>query len=239
MMESTKKIALIAGIGYLVIFITGIYANFFILENLVVPGDAVATTENITNNATQFRGGILSFILMVAFDVVLAWALYILFKSVNISLAQLSAWLRLVNATIFGVALYHLFSVLQLTGSLDFASIFTPEQLQGHVMLSLSAFNYTWLLGLVFFGIHLLFLGYLIIQSGKMPKVLGILLIIAGVGYLIDSFAHFMMPNYADYENLFAMLVIVPGVIGELSFTVWLLWRGLRKKRVALAPSQA
>jgi len=239
MMESTKKIALIAGIGYLVIFITGIYANFFILESLVVPGDAAATTENLTGSVSKFRWGILSFILMVAFDVVLAWALYILFKSVNISLAQLSAWLRLVNATIFGVALYHLFSVLQLTGSLDFASIFTPEQLQGQVMLSLSAFNYTWLLGLVFFGIHLLFLGYLIIQSGKMPKVLGILLIIAGVGYLIDSFAHFMLPNYTDYKDIFALLVIVPGVIGELSFTVWLLWRGLRKKRVALAPSQA
>ncbi len=239
MMESTKKIALIAGIGYLVIFITGIYANFFILESLVVPGDAVATTENITNNATQFRGGILSFILMVAFDVVLAWALYGLFKSVDLSIAQLSAWLRLVNATIFGVALYHLFSVLQLTGSLDFAAIFSAEQLPAQVMLSLSAFNHIWLIGLVFFGIHLLFLGYLIIKSGEVPKVLGILLIVAGGGYLGDSFANFMLPNYTDYKDVFALLVIVPGVIGELSFTVWLLWRGLRKKRVALAPSQA
>jgi hypothetical protein len=106
-------------------------------------------------------------------------------------------------------------------------------------MLSLSAFNHIWLIGLVFFGIHLLFLGYLIIKSGEVPKVLGILLVVAGIGYLVDSFANFMLPNYTDYKDVFALLVIVPGVIGELSFTVWLLWRGLRKKRVALAPSQA
>lgn len=235
-MKSLKKIALTAGVGYLVIFITGIYANFMVLENLVVAGDAAATVQRIEGNLPSFRLGLLSFILMVAFDVVLAWALYVFFEPVNKAISQLAAWLRLVNATIFGVALYHLFSVLQMTGSPDFAGMFEAGQLQAQVMLSLGAFNYTWLLGLVFFGVHLLFLGYLIFKSGEVPKVLGILLIIAGVGYLVDSFANFMLPNYADYKDVFALLVILPGVIGELSFTIWLLWRGfLRKPRHAFA----
>lgn len=228
-MVSFKNIARISGIGYLIIFLTGIFANFFVLESLVVPEDANTTIENMANNAPLFRLGLLGFLIMVICDVVLAWGLYILLRPVNQELSLLSAWLRLVNATIFGVALYHLLSVLPLTSDSVFVGIFTFEERSAQVMLSLSSFNHTWLLGLVFFGVHLLILGYLITKAGNMPKMIGVLLIIAGVGYLIDSFANFIMSNYADHKDLFALLVIVPGIIGELSFTGWLLWRGFSK----------
>jgi ABC-type multidrug transport system permease subunit len=96
------------------------------------------------------------------------------------------------------------------------------------VMLFFDAFNYTWLIGLVFFAIHLFVLGYLIFKSGYMPKFLGILLIIAAIGYLIDSLANFLLSNYSDYKNLFMLIVIVPGIIGELSLTFWLLFKGVK-----------
>ncbi len=221
-----RKAARIAGFGYLIIFTTGIFSNFFVLERLIVPGDAAITANNIMANDSLFRIGILSFIIMVVFDVVLAWALYVLLRPVNNNLSLLSGWLRLVNSTIFGIALYNLFSVLQILSGADFLKEFITGQLQAQVMLSLSTFNFTWLIGLIFFGLHLFLLGYLIFKSGYMPRILGILLIVASIGYLIDSFANFLLPNYPDYDDIFLLIVVVPGVIGELSLTFWLIFKG-------------
>jgi len=225
---SSKKIARVAGIGYLVIFITGIFSNFFVVESLIVSGDAAQTAHNIMDNDFLFRIGILSFFIMVVFDVVLAWALYVLLKPVNKNLSLLSGWLRLVNSTIFGIALYNLLSVLQILSGAEYLKVFVTDQLQAQVMLSLNTFNSTWLIGLVFFGFHLFVLGYLIFKSGYIPRILGILLVIASIGYLIDSVANFLLSNYTDYKNLFLMIVVVPGIIGELSLTFWLLLKGAK-----------
>src|SRR5210317_1961561 len=100
-MISNKNIARVAGIGYLIIFVTGIFSNFFILENLIVSGDAASTSGNILDNISLFRIGIFSFIVMVIFDVILTWALYILLLHVSKNLSLLSGWLRLVNCAVF------------------------------------------------------------------------------------------------------------------------------------------
>ena len=175
-----------------------------------------------------FRIGIFSFLIMVIFDILLAWAFYVLLKPVNKSLSLLAAWLRLVNGTIFGIALINLLSVLHLLSGADYLTVFETGQLHAQVMLFLDMFNYTWLIGLVFFGFHLTVLGYLIFKSGFIPRILGILLIVASFGYLIDSFANFLLPNYADYEAIFLLVVVVPGIIGELSLTFWLLLKGAK-----------
>ncbi len=222
-----RRIALIAGAGYLVIFITGIYANFFILENMVDSADAVKTVANLTAQTAQFRLGILAFIIMVTFDVVLTWALYVLLKPAGERLALFMAWFRLVNCVLFGAALMHLFSVLEwVTGT---PPSIAAEYIQAHVMHSLSSFNYTWLIGLLFFGIHLIALGALTLRTSYIPRFIGILLFIAGAGYLTDSFAQFMLADYEQYKDIFTTVVVLPGVVGELSFTVWLLLRGGRQ----------
>lgn len=114
-MKDLKKTARLIGLGYLVIFITGFYANFFVLEGLVNDESAKETFMNILLNQQLFRMGILSFLLMVVTDVVLAWPLYLLLKPVNRNLSVLSSWLRLVNGTIFGVALVYLVNILMIT----------------------------------------------------------------------------------------------------------------------------
>ncbi|WP_340818243.1 DUF4386 domain-containing protein [Methanolobus sp. WCC4] len=221
-----RKVAVVAGISYLIIFVMGILANFFVLEGLIIAGDAAGTLSNLINNEFQFRSGILGFIIMVIFDVVVAWALYILLKPVSKGLSLFAAWLRLVNVTIFGIALYNLFSILRLLGDANYTTLLSTEQLQAQVMLFLTAFNDMWLIGLIFFGLHLAVLGYLIITSGYIPKFIGILLVIAALGYLIDSFANVMLASYAEYAGIFMLIVVVPGVIGELSLTFWLLLKG-------------
>jgi asparagine N-glycosylation enzyme membrane subunit Stt3 len=110
--------------------------------------------------------------------------------------------------------------------------VFETDQLHAQVMLSIDAFNIGWKVGLVLFGIHLLVSGYLAFKSGFMPKFLGILLIITGFGYLIDSFANFLLPNYTDYETIFLMIVAIPGIIGEISLMFWLLIKGVKLPQI-------
>jgi hypothetical protein len=220
---SNQQIARFSGAGYLIIFITGIFANFFVIEGLISPGDAATTAATIQANESLFRTGIFSFIIMVIFDVLLAWTLYILFKPVHNTLSLLCGWLRLANGTVFGIALFHLLAVLQILSGAEYLKAFSPAQLDAQVMQSLASFNNTWLIGLLFFGMHLLLLGYLIYKSGYVPRFIGILLCFAAIGYLIDSCANFMLSNYADYKDIFMMIVVIPGVIGEFSLTIWLL----------------
>jgi hypothetical protein len=227
-MNSLSRLSKLTGIGYLIIFVTGFFANFFVVENLVVQDNPAATFTNIADNEALFRLGILSFFIMVMADLLLAWTLYILLQRVSQTISLLTAWFRLVNAAIFGVALFHLFNILPLLNESRFPELFARILLQAQVMLSLESFNHTWIIGLVFFGIHLLLLGYLVIRSDYIPGILGYLLILAALGYLTDSFSYLLMSDYSRYKSVFTLIVAVPGVIGELSLTLWLLFRGVK-----------
>jgi len=228
-MDSLTKISKLAGSAYLIIFISGIFANFFVLETMIVADDASATVFNITSNDLLFRIGILSFIIMVLADLFVAWALYVLFEEQDKNISLLSAWFRLVNVTIFAIALFHLFTILQFVNEPNALPDFDKTQMQAQIMLSFSDFNNTWLLGLIFFGIHLLLLGYLIIKSTAISSIIGYLLVMASLGYLADSFAQLLWPDYDDYKDIFLLIVVIPGVIGELSLALWLLIKGANK----------
>jgi Domain of unknown function (DUF4386) len=220
-----RQAAIVAGFGLLIMAIIAFFANFFILEGLVVPEDAAKTVSNIMANGMLFRLGIAGFIVVLICDVLVAWALYIFLKPVNQSLSLLAAIFRLVYTAIFAAALFDLANVLQLLNGAEYINALS-EQLQAQVMMSLESFNYGWQIGLVFFGCHLLVLGYVMMKSSYVPKVLGVLLLVAGFAYTIDGFAHFLLPNYTDYKTLFLLMVALPGTIGELSLCFWLLLKG-------------
>jgi hypothetical protein len=141
--------ARIAGFALLLMFLLAIFANFFVIKGLIIPGDAAATANNISANEMLFRFGIISFIIVLILDVLVAWALYVLFIPVNKNLALLAAWLRLVYTCNF-------LSVLQLLSGAEYLKVFETVQLHAQVMLFIDAFNNGWLIGLVFFGLHLL-----------------------------------------------------------------------------------
>ncbi len=182
---SLRQAAIVAGGGLLIMAILAPLAEFFARQSLIVPGDAATTAHNIMANEGLFRIAICSYLIVAILDVVVAWALYVLLKPVNKSLSLLAAWFRVVYAAILGIALHNFFSVLLLLSDADYLTVFETDQLYAQVMLFLNAFSYGWLIGLVFFGLHLLVLGYLVLESDYIPKILGVLLMIAPVGYLI------------------------------------------------------
>lgn len=226
-MENLKTMARWTGLGYLMIFITAFFATGFVVEAMVVPGDPAATWANFKGSESLLSMAILSFVLMVLIDAVLAIPFYLLLKKANRSLAMISSALRLVNVAIFAVALMDLISFLRLLGKpFQADEVFVLRQ----VDYLTQSFDDTWMLGLIFFGVHLMIMGYLIIKSEHFPSILGILIQLAGLVYVIDSVASFSMQNYSVYSSFFEMMVVIPSVIGELSLCLYLLIKGIKKQ---------
>jgi hypothetical protein len=214
-----KTIARISGIAYLFIFITGFYANFAVVESLIDLSDASITFENISKHPGQFFNGIIGFVIMILFDALLVWALYKLLEDVNRRLSLLASGFRLINVLFFGMALSKLIMVyLLMKGSA------LGESSPDRVLVLVQSFDRIWIMGLIFFGVHLALLGFLIIKSSIVPNWLGYLLIIASAGYVIDGVANLYYDAYEAFENIFMLIVVIPGVLGEFSLTIWLLF---------------
>ncbi len=218
---SMRSAAVVAGIGYLIIFVLGIFA--FALENLIVSGDAALTASNIAASESRFRAGIASSLVVLVADAVVAWALYIYLKPVNKSISLLTAWLRLIYVAVAASAFVGLFSLSMI---LRGATVLELGQLDMLTALLLNLYQYGFNVAFVFFGLHILGLGYLIWKSDYVPRVLGVLLIIAALGYQIDSFASLVSSSYASNDTLFVVFVAVPAIVSELALTLWLLTRG-------------
>lgn len=197
-----RRLSVIAGISYLIIFFAAIFANFFVLQSILK--DPLLT---IQDHHMMVRFGILAFLITVVFDVVVAWALLELYKEHPLTLP--STLFRMMHAAIMGVAVFALVVSLSSTGSQE-------------ILRQVDMFNIIWLIGLFFFGVHLVLLGRII---GK-PKIIGIFLALAGVMYMVDTGAHFVLPEYETYASVFLALVAVPSIVGEMSFTIWLLIKG-------------
>jgi len=216
-----------AGVGYLVIIATGIFAEFFVRSSLMVPGDPAATAMNISASEILFRTGLAAELVMLTCDVFLALALYVVFKEVSRSLALLAAFFRLSHAAIVGGNLLFTYIPLLLVGQGNDLAGLGVDASRALALVLLEAHGYGYTIGLVFFGVHCFVLGYLAFRSGYVPRVLGGLLVVASFGYLVDSFARTLLPRYADHEGLFTLVVFVPAFVAELSFALWLLLKGV------------
>src|SRR6266851_5694933 len=192
---SLRNAALIAGFAILMMAIAAPFAEFFVYPKLVVSGNAAETAKNIIAHKTLFASGIFGYVITFICDVVAAWALYVLLKPVNDNLSLLTAWFRLVYTVIALVALVNLVTVLRLLSTADYLTVLGPDQVYAQVKLSLIAFRSGWSFGILFFGIHLVLLGYLVLRSHYIPRILGVLLLIGGLGYLITTLGPFLFPN--------------------------------------------
>lgn len=216
---SSSHSAIIAGIGLIFMAILAPIANFSILQNLIVQNDACKTFSNISASEGLFRLAILFFLIVAILDIIVAWALYVFLKPVNKSLSLLTAWVRVVYAAILAVVLIYLLDVLQLLHGAEYLTSFTAAQIQTKVLLSINTFNLGWGFGLIIFGFHLLLLGYLVFKTGYMRKILGILLILASLGYMIDGAGKVL---FADYNLNLSVFTF----IGEIILIFWLLIKG-------------
>lgn len=225
--NSIQKTARFAGFLYLVITIAAMIAHFYVPSNIIVPSDATATADNIVNNETLFRiGGVGSELIVLLSEIVLSVVLYVLLKPVNKTLSLLAAVSRLAMTTIHGINLLNYFFAMLLLSGAGYLAPFDAGQINALVMVFLEAHSVGFTIGIAFLTLHVFILGYLIYKSGFFPKVLGILFVAAGVGYLVDSFALLLFSSYQNTPGIIAAVI----AISEIAFPLWLLIKGVNIK---------
>jgi len=218
--------ARIAAILTLLIVVLAPFSMLYIPTTLIVPGDAASTANNITASQGLFRVGMVTDSLVFLIEIALTVLLYVLVKPVNKTLSLVAAFSRLAMTVIQGINLLNHFIILLLLSGASYLTIFAPDQLQALVMLFLNAHESAVLIWGLFFGLHLLVLGYLVYKSGYLPKVLGILLLIVALCYLIQDFGNMLFPEYKALFTSIGSLAFL-----EIAFPLWLLIKGVNVKQ--------
>jgi len=165
----------------------------------------------------------------------LLWIEYLLLRPVNKELVLLSVYFNLVSLAVEAISKLFLLVVMPTLGNVNYVKAFEPQQLQSLASLALKLHDIAFNIALIFFGFTCLVNGYLIFKSGYLPKVIGALLQVAGLSYLIACFAALFAPTFAD---LIVPAILLPPLIGESSFCLWLLLKGVNiakwKERIRL-----
>jgi len=219
--------ARIAGGLYLFIIVGGTFAEIFVRGRLVVHGDAAATAHNILAHQLLYRSGFAVELFYCVCNVPLTVIFYNLFKVVNRNVTLMMVILDLVVNTIESMSLLAHYAPLILLGGGSHLGAFTAEQLQAAAYVSVQLFEHGFAVALVFFGFDCFAMAYLIYRSTFLPRVIGVLLAIEGLGYLINSFALFLAP--ALQARVFPYFV--PTAIAEVALCLWLLVMGVNVQR--------
>jgi hypothetical protein len=228
-MISNKNLARIAGLLYLIVIATGLFAEVFVRQALKVSEDALTTANNIQSSEMLFRWGLVADLINFVCGLPCVLIIYFLFKRVNKFLLQLALIFVVIQTAIIAVNLLNQISPLLLLSNNTYLKTFQPNQLAALSQLSLNIQGVGYAIGLVFFGFYCLLVGYVIFKSKMVPKFLGILYIISGLGYLINSFIMLLSKGFAN--PLFTYIAI-PIFIGELSFCLWLLIKGVDNSKI-------
>jgi hypothetical protein len=218
-MNSIKNIARIAGLLYLILSALSAFGLVYVPSVLIAPRDAATTVSNILANEWLFRLGIVSNLLAFTVNIFVVVFLYKLLKPVSEGVASLMVILILMGLAIGMLNELNQVAVL-LFSSADYLTAFTADQLQALVLLSLDLYEHGFLISHIFFGLWLFPMGYLIFKSGFLPRFLGVLLIIAGFGYLVDFILFFLFPDVGVTVSEFTF-------VGEVLLLLWLLIRGV------------
>jgi hypothetical protein len=222
--NSPQLYARAGGALYLAIIVLGAFAEGFVANNLIVSGDAAKTAHNILASPELWRLSVAGDLIVVLCAVPLLWIEYLLLRPVSKQLVLLAVLANLVSLAVEAISKLFLLLVMPILSNADYLRAFQPQQLQVLANLALRSHDIAFNIALIFFGFTCLVNGYLIFRSGYLPKLVGILMQLAGLSYLIACFAALFAPALAD---LISPAILLPPLIGESSFCLWLLLKGV------------
>jgi len=215
--------ARIAGVFYLLTILTGIFAQGFVSERLVVFSDAAATAANIMAHKSLFQAGLTVYLIEMACQIVTVGLFYQLLKPVSRSTALLAAFLELAGCVIKIFSRVFFIAPLFVLGGAPYLSVFSQQQLQALALLSLKVNDQGAAIALAFFGFSTVLQGYLIFKSTFLPRFLGVWSAIAGIGWLT-----FLYPPLGYRLFLYVAAIGLPGA---LAMILWLLVFGVNEQR--------
>jgi len=223
---SQKKLARTTGFFYLLIIICGLMSGMFVRGVLIDPLNAELTLKNIMENESLFRFGFLGDLIMVISDVVVSVLFYFLLKDVHKGLAIFAAVFRLMQSAILGGNLINLFKPILMIQGAERMTSSQISDLSSDLMTQLQVFDYGYLISGVFFAINCLLMGYLLYRSEMFPGILGVMMAVAGIGYLFNCMANFVAPSLIDISSMFMLFTAVSA---ELTLCFYLIIKGVRR----------
>jgi Domain of unknown function (DUF4386) len=227
-MNATKKQAHVAGLLYFIASITAVFAWVYVSGKIFVRDDPIATANNIRVSETLLRLGIVAELIGSIIFIFVVVTLYRLFKRVSEKNAVAMAVLLLISTPIALLAVVGELAAVIVAGGGNFLSTFDPHQLDSLSYLFFRLHGQALVVAQIFWGLWLFPFGTLVIRSGFIPRFLGLLLFIAGVGYLIGSFTVLVLPTSGQVGNQIAMIL----EFGELPIIFYLLIRGANIKAI-------
>ncbi|MGA8764914.1 MAG: DUF4386 domain-containing protein [Candidatus Sulfotelmatobacter sp.] len=220
---SPRRKARITGAFYLLTILTGIFAQGFVSGRLVVDGDAAATAANILAHKSLFQLGFAVYLVEMACQIAMTALFYDLLKPAGRSVSLLAAFLGLAGCVIKTFSRVFFVAPLFVLGGAHYLSAFSAEQLQALALLFLKVNDRGAAIALVFFGFYALLTGYLIIRSTFLPRFLGVVSVLGGLGWL--SFLYLPL-GYLLFPYIAAL-----GLLGAASLLLWLLVFGVNEQR--------
>ncbi|OLD62100.1 MAG: hypothetical protein AUI33_13820 [Ignavibacteria bacterium 13_1_40CM_2_61_4] len=228
MTEASPRLkARIAG-GLWLMVIAGSVSAFVLGSPLIVPGDAAATATNILASESLFRLAFAANLIAGVCYMGVTVLLYGLLKPVSRTISLLAAFFGLAGVAIGSATSLTNLAILVLLGDGQYSSAFTTSQLQAMALMSLRLYLQGFNISMVFFGFQCFLIGYLIVRSTFLPRILGVLLAIGGASYVISSFATFLSPAFGAR---LAPFILPAALLGEGSLTLWLLVIGVNVQR--------
>ncbi len=224
-----KSTARLTGWLYLLLFVSGIVAEFFVRSSLFVPGDAAATAMNIMGNPESLRWGIVADLVMIVSDIIVAFLFYRLLKDVSPLIAMVAAAFRFAQAVVLAANLLNLYIVVALLGGDAYLAAMPADQLNALALFFATLHGTGYALALLFFAVSLSIVGYLIVRSPRFPSILGGMLMVAAAGYMADTLARTLIISYDEVSHIFDTAVFVPAFVAELSMALYLIIRGVRE----------
>jgi hypothetical protein len=225
-MTSRKTTARTAGAIYLAVAVTGGFSMLYV-PSLIVAGDAGATLRNVAASEGLFRLGLVCGLACQALFVFLGLALYRLLAEVDRVRARLMVGLVITGAAVAFLNMLNQVPVLVVISGAPYLEAFDLVQRQALALFFLGLHAEGIVLAKVFFGLWLVPLGLLIVRSGFLPKALGWLLVVGGVGYVVDVLVHFLAPGIAPTVTPVAT---APSGLAEIGLTFWLLIKGAKEQ---------
>jgi len=225
---ANKNTARLGGFLYLIVVLTGIFSLAYVPSKLIVWEDSARTFQNIATSESLFRLSLVSSAVCYVAFLLLPLVLYRLFENVNEIAAKLMVVLAVVSVPISFLNLQNKFAVLTLIHDANSLKIFSEQQIHTQMMWQLSNYDHGILSVQVFWGLWLLPFGWLVYQSGFLPKVLGILLMLGCLGYLVSFIGNTMLLNYG--ETFISRFDTLPASLGEIGSCLWLLMMGIKER---------
>jgi hypothetical protein len=231
---SPKRLARIAGLLYLAVAVLAAFAFGYVLTRVYIPGNSAATAANVAANAGLVRLGVVADLAQATIMVFLAMTLHRLLRHVNRNAAGAMVILVAIATTIMCLNLVFEYAALLVATNSAYVAAFGAQGAAALVLLLLDLHHHGFLIAQIFFGLWLVPLGYLAFRSGMFPKALGVVLILAGVCYLVDVLAMFLAPGLGARIHTF--VAVIPATVAELWMVLYLLVVGVRTRTQGTVP---